>query len=74
MRQMRLLMAAALMALCMPVVLAGNAKGGATDEEEDDNVINIVAYFCKNDTARYEYVEMKANVTDNDTTLTRRVD
>lgn len=74
MRQMRLLMAAALMALCMPVVLAGNAKGGATDKEEDDNVINIVAYFCKNDTARYEYVEMKANVTDNDTTLTRRVD
>ena len=43
MRQMRLLMAAALMALCMPVVLAGNAKGGAPDEEEDDNVINIVA-------------------------------
>ena len=74
MRRMRLLMKAALIALCMPFAMAGNAKGGVNDENEDDNVINIVAYFCKNDTARYEYVALKTKVIGKDTTLTRRVE
>ena len=52
--------------LCASVA---NAQG-TTLEQDADTIINVVAYFCKNDTMTFKNHEVKQKITGNDTTLT----
>jgi hypothetical protein len=52
--------------LCASVA---NAQG-MTLEQDADTIINVVAYFCKNDTMTFKNHEVKQKITGNDTTLT----
>lgn len=38
-------------------------------QESQDSTINVVAYFCKNDTLGYDFQHMKMKIVDNDTTV-----
>ena len=42
-------------------------------QEEEDSTINVVAYFCKNDTMDYRVHELEQKIQGNDTTLLRYV-
>ena len=52
--------------LCASVA---NAQG-MTLEQDADTIINVVAYFCKNDTMTFKNHQVKQKITGNDTTLT----
>ena len=39
------------------------------DNNSADSLINVVAYFCKNDTTEYNFQHAKMKVVDNDTTM-----
>ena len=50
-------------------VLTVNAQG-VTLEQESDSTINVVGYFCKNDTMTFRNHQLKQKISDNDTILT----
>lgn len=50
-------------------VLTVNAQS-TTLEQESDTTINVVGYFCKNDTMTFRNHQLKQKITDNDTILT----
>ena len=50
-------------------VLTVNAQS-TTLEQEADTTINVVGYFCKNDTMTFRNHQLKQKIIDNDTTLT----
>ena len=39
-------------------------------DEQEDSVINVVAYFCKGDTMKYSYTHIVGSIAGNDTTTT----
>ena len=39
--------------------------------ESQDSTLNIIAYFCKNDTMEYHYVDFKAKIKETDTLIER---
>lgn len=54
--------------LCVSVFKV-NAQG-ITLEQESDTTINVVAYFCKNDTMSFRNHQLKQKIIENDTTVT----
>ena len=38
-------------------------------QESQDSTINVIAYFCKNDTLGYDFQHVKMKIVDNDTTV-----
>ena len=42
-------------------------------QENKDSTINVIAFFCKNDTLSYQFQELKAKVKDNDTIVEHQI-
>lgn len=57
----------------MTVTLIANAQTSLINEQQD-TLINVIGYFCKNDTMTYAKVSTKAKVENGDTTLTQRLE
>ena len=57
------------------VAFSATAKAQAVSAEQvsQDSTINIIAYFCKNDTLEYVYHDYKAKVEKNDTTVKHHI-
>ena len=49
------------------------AQTVSAEQVSQDSTINIIAYFCKNDTLEYVYHDYKAKVEGNDTTLKHHI-
>ncbi len=48
-------------------------RGQVTAQQESqDSMLNVVAFFCKNDTMDYRYEHIKAKITGNDTVITQQ--
>ena len=50
-----------------------SAQVQTAEASSADSLINVVAYFCKNDTMDYRVEELKQKIHDNDTTLNRYI-
>ena len=46
-----------------------NAQVQTAETSSADSLINVIAYFCKNDTMGYNYQNVKMKIVDNDTTV-----
>lgn len=46
-----------------------NAQVQTAEASSADSLINVIAYFCKNDTMGYNYQNVKMKIVDNDTTV-----
>ena len=46
-----------------------NAQVQTAEASSADSLVNVVAYFCKNDTMSYNFQHVKMKVVDNDTTV-----
>ena len=57
--------------LAVATVFAQNESQNAESEEED--VINVIAYFAKNDTMRYRSTEIEEKIVDGDTTVVHNI-
>lgn len=55
--------------LLLWVTLPINAQTVTTQQENQDSLVNVIAFFCKNDTLGYDYQHVKMKVVDNDTTV-----
>lgn len=64
-RVFRVILALSLQFFSLPIV----AQTTTAQQESKDSVINIIAYFCKNDTLAYDFQHVKMKVVDNDTTV-----
>ena len=42
-------------------------------QENKDSTINVIAFFCKNDTLSYQFQDLKAKVKDNDTIVEHQI-
>ena len=60
---LRPVMALTLQLCAMPVA----AQAVTAQQASQDSVVNVIAYFCKNDTMCYQYQDYKAKVENNDT-------
>ena len=49
------------------------AQAVSAEQVSQDSTINIIAYFCKNDTLEYVYHDYKAKVENNDTTVKHHI-
>ena len=49
------------------------AQAISAEQVSQDSTINIIAYFCKNDTLEYVYHDYKAKVVNNDTTVKHHI-
>ena len=49
------------------------AQTVSAEQVSQDSTVNIIAYFCKNDTLEYVYHDYKAKVVDNDTTVKHHI-
>lgn len=60
---LRAVMALTLQLCAMPVA----AQAVTAQQASQDSVLNVIAYFCKNDTMCYQYQDYEAKVENNDT-------
>ena len=56
-----------LLAVLMTYTLSTNAQLSNLQEENEDSVINVIAYFCKGDTMKYTYTDAVYKITKQDT-------
>ena len=57
------------------LAFCATAKAQTISAEQvcQDSTVNVIAYFCKNDTLEYVYHDYKAKVVDNDTTVKHHI-
>ena len=60
---LRAVMALTLQLCALPIA----AQAMTAQQASQDSVVNVIAYFCKNDTMCYQYQDYKAKVENNDT-------
>ena len=61
-----------LITLLTVALSAMTMKGQITvQQESQDSTLNVVAFFCKNDTVDYRYEHIKAKITGNDTVVSQ---
>ena len=61
-----------LITLLAVALSAMTMKGQITAQQESqDSTLNVVAFFCKNDTVDYRYEHIKAKITGNDTVVSQ---
>lgn len=58
------------MAFMALIIISTHARVTAMQDEQEDSVINVVAYFCKGDTMKYAYTNVVGSIAGNDTTTT----
>ena len=60
---LRAVMALTLQLCALPIA----AQAMTAQQASQDSVVNVIAYFCKNDTMCYQYQDYEAKVENNDT-------